>query len=81
LHNHRTTFSTIYEKNEIKDQITAKLHQCNIVNSLNPKNKKRGVIYTCITNNYDNLKNHLVYNLRDFDYICFTNKDNIANIP
>ena len=81
LHNHRTTFSTIYEKEEIQYQINAKLYQCKMVNYLNPKNKKKGVIYTCITNNYDILPQHSVYNLRDFDYICFTTKDNMKNIP
>lgn len=35
------------------------------------KNKKRGVIYTCITNNYDNLINH-TYNSPDWDYVCFS---------
>lgn len=38
--------------------------------------KKKGVIYTCITGNYDQLNNH-VYIDHDWDYICFTDsKDN-----
>jgi FkbM family methyltransferase len=40
------------------------------------KNKKRdkdpkGVVYTCITGNYDNIVNHYFIN-RDWDYVCFT---------
>ncbi len=32
------------------------------------------VIYTCITGDYDNLKDHGFYH-PDYDYICFTDKD------
>lgn len=41
-----------------------------------PKNKK--VIYTCITNNYDNLIEDEFY-LEDYDYICFTNNENLKS--
>lgn len=41
-----------------------------------PKNKK--VIYTCITNNYDDLIEDEFY-LEDYDYICFTNNENLKS--
>ncbi len=81
LHNHRTTFSTILEKDEIAKQIDAKLRQCIIINSLNPTEQKKGVIYTAIIGNYDSLQPHQCYNLNDYDYICFTFRSNEKNIP
>jgi GT2 family glycosyltransferase len=41
-------------------------------------NKKSGVIYTCITGGYDDLKNH-TYIDQDWDYICFTDDLSIGN--
>ena len=37
----------------------------------NPQGKNKKVVYTCITNRYDNLFVHTYYN-NDWDYICFT---------
>jgi glycosyltransferase involved in cell wall biosynthesis len=41
-------------------------------------NKKSGVIYTCITGGYDDLKNH-TYIDQDWDYICFSDDLSIGN--
>lgn len=81
LHNHRTTFSSVMSEIEIKNVIKSRLYQCcNIVNVLNPYEEKKGVIYTAITGKYDSLPEHSVYNLKDYDYVCFTTIDNIINI-
>lgn len=48
-HNHRTTFKSVYNEQQIKDIIKNHLQQAYIVNSLNINHKKKGVIYTCIT--------------------------------
>lgn len=81
LHNHRTTFSSIMDETQIKNTINSRLYQCKIVNSLNPQEKKKGVIYTAITGRYDSLPAKSIYNLEDYDYVCFTTVDNIMNIP
>lgn len=80
LHNHRTTFSSIMSKDNIQKTINSRLQQCFIVNSLNPQEVKKGVIYTAIVGRYDTMPEHTKYNLKDFDYVCFTTSDNIANI-
>ncbi len=81
LHNHRITFSSIMNETQIKNTISSRLYQCKIVNSLNPQECKKGVIYTAITGKYDLLPYNSVYNLEDYDYVCFTTVDNIMNIP
>lgn len=48
-HNHRTTFKSVYNEQQIKDIIKLHLEQVNILNSLNVDHNKIGVIYTCIT--------------------------------
>ncbi len=40
------------------------------------KQEKKGVIYTCITGEYDELFQHHVYN-KNFDYVCFTDNENL----
>lgn len=42
------------------------------------KNNKEGVIYTCITGNYDELNNHSYIN-SNWDYVCFTDDLSIKN--
>lgn len=39
--------------------------------SYKEKRKAKGVVYTCISNNYDTLKQHRYINF-DLDYVCFT---------
>ncbi len=39
-------------------------------------NKPKGVVYTCIVGEYDNLKSHKYIDF-DWDYICFTNNKKI----
>jgi len=40
--------------------------------------KKIGVVYTCITGNYDDLSDHS-YISPDWDYVCFTDNQSIRN--
>ena len=40
--------------------------------------KAKGVVYTCIIGNYDNLKSQKYINF-DWDYICYTNNKNIKS--
>ena len=80
LHNHRTTFSSILSKEQINNTIKSRLYQCKIVNELNPLEQKKGVIYTAITGKYDTLPESGVYDLVNFDYVCFTTTDNVMNI-
>lgn len=42
-----------------------------------PFNKKDGVIYTCITGDYDSLINHTCIN-HDWDYVCFTDNKHLS---
>lgn len=42
------------------------------------KNTKLGIIYTCITGNYDDLKDYSFKN-SDWDYVCFTDNKDILN--
>lgn len=45
------------------------------------KRKAKGIVYTCITNNYDDINEIKTYSYvdRDWDYICFTdNEEHIA---
>ena len=37
---------------------------------------KKGVVYTCIIDNYDNLINHSYIDF-NYDYVCFTNNENL----
>ena len=40
--------------------------------------KKSGVVYTCITNRYDELHNHTYHN-PEWEYVCFTDNFSLAN--
>ena len=42
------------------------------------KNKKAGVIYTCITGGYDKLRSHTHTN-PNWDYVCFTDDLSMEN--
>lgn len=72
LHNHRTTFKTIYTEQQIKDTIKARVTQCKIRNTLNTNKKKKYIIYTCITGGYDDLLSYKCVNTKECDYVCFS---------
>ena len=80
LHNLRTTFKSIYNEQQMEYIINSRITQAKIVNQLNPLQQKKGVIYTAIIGKYDKLPQHIIYNTKDFDYICFTTTDNINDI-
>ena len=80
LHNHRTTFSSILSKEQIKNIIDSRLKQIYISYGLNTDGKKKGVIYTAITGSYDKLKMLSNIDTENFDYICFAN-EKIENPP
>lgn len=44
---------------------------------INPS--KKYVIYTCITGNYDKLREDFIFDSKNFDYYCFTNSKNITS--
>lgn len=81
LHNHRTTFKSLYTKEIIRATIDARLLQGKIKLSLNKNHVKKCVVYTCITNNYDILKKYKCFDTENCDYICFVDKDLTTEIP
>lgn len=40
------------------------------------QSKSRGVVYTCLTGNYDTLREHKYIN-RNWDYVCFTDDEKL----
>jgi hypothetical protein len=51
-----------------------------IINSYQEnKNKRNGVVYTCLIDNYDCLIKHNYIDF-DYDYICFTNNEYLINV-
>lgn len=60
---HINAFQSASDEKKIQEYLTYK-----------PTRKAKGVIYTCITNNYDDIhgmKSHQYIN-KDWDYVCFT---------
>lgn len=81
LHNHRTTFKSLYTPEFIRATIDARLLQGKIKLSLNKDNLKKCVVYTCITNDYDILKKYTCFDDKNCDYICFVDKDLTSEVP
>lgn len=65
-------------KEKIKNKFYQLINISKIKEYVKYKNnrKAKGVIYTCITGGYDNLKTHKYINL-DWDYVCFTDEKNM----
>lgn len=81
LHNHRTTFKSLYTKEYIRATIDARLLQGKIKLSLNKDKIKKCVVYTCITNDYDILKKYKCFDTENCDYICFVDTNLTSPIP
>lgn len=77
IHDSRSTFNIFYDNKKINEIQESNKLQLKISKTLNKDKKKKYVIYTCISGNYDKLCNLSNVNLNDFDYICFTNSDQI----
>jgi GT2 family glycosyltransferase len=54
--------------------------QLKIIKDLNNDKKKKYVIYTCISGDYDSLKNLSFIDTEHFDYVCFTNSNKIKTL-
>ena len=74
----RTTFKDLYKINEFEEQVKIRQNLNKFSINLNNEKKKKKVIYTCITNNYDSFPKHTIYNTQQFDYILFG--QNLQNI-
>ena len=80
LHDHHVSFTEEIGLTNIRNTIRARVLQCNVKNSLNTSKKKKSVIYTCITGNYDKLINLSYVNTEKYDYVLFTDSS-IPNVP
>ena len=80
FHNSRSTFKNVFNDNNFISKIQlANNLQLKISKSLNKDHQKKYVIYTVITEQYDNLKTLSIYDHDNYDYVCFTDSKNIVN--
>jgi GT2 family glycosyltransferase len=78
LYNSRSTSKQF--NNDINNIQNSNRMQLKIIKELNHNKLKKHVIYTCISGNYDSLKNLSFVDTEHFDYICFTNSNKIKTL-
>lgn len=68
------------KKDKLKNMEYRRINKKIALNYQKYKKKRRakGIIYTCIIGDYDNLKSHKYINF-EWDYICFTNNKNLVS--
>ncbi len=59
-----------------RKKINATTHQIENYQKAHKNTKIRGVVYTCVTGNYENIITHRYLN-PNYDYICFTDNKNL----
>jgi GT2 family glycosyltransferase len=78
LHDSRSTFKLL--NIDINYVQKSNNMQLKIIKNLNNDKKKKYVIYTCISGDYDSLKNLSFIDTEHFDYVCFTNSNKIKTL-
>lgn len=79
-HCEHSTFKLLFNDEKILKIQESNRLQLKISKNLNANKEKKYVIYTCISGDYDSLKNLSFIDTEHFDYVCFTNSNKIKTL-